>query len=364
MRWRRFFGALAIVFGAVLLVLLRSTEWLVALGGHPRPRRSPQYRDGRFRNAEATRMLTGSYLEMLKHQFFGREKREPAGPIPVVARIGRDYATPPASGLRATWIGWSSVLLEIDGHVVMTDPVWSNRCSPSTLVGPKRFHLPPIALEELPHVDVVVISHDHYDHLDMNTVRFLGARGTQFAVPSGIGAHLRRWGIPEAQIHELDWNESIELAGISVRSTPARHYSGRQPRFNNQTLWTSWVIRGPRHRVFFSGDSGYSGAFAKIGAEQGPFDLTLIKVGASDPTWSEIHMTPEEAVQVHRDLRGAVMLPVHWGTFNLAFHSWRDPVERAVAAASASGVRIVVPEPGEFVEPSSAPAISSWWRAL
>jgi L-ascorbate metabolism protein UlaG (beta-lactamase superfamily) len=336
----------------------------VALGGHPRPRRSPQYRDGRFRNAEATKMLSGSYREMLKHQFFGREKREPAAPIPVVARTDRDYAVPPASGLRATWIGWSSVLLEIDGHVVMTDPVWSNRCSPSTLVGPKRFHRPPIALEELPHIDVVVISHDHYDHLDMPTVRFLGARGTQFAVPLGIGAHLRRWGIPETQIHELDWNEAIELAGITVRSTPARHYSGRQPRFNNQTLWTSWVIRGPRHRVFFSGDSGYSGAFAKIGAEQGPFDLTLIKVGASDPTWSEIHMTPEEAVQVHRDLRGGVMLPVHWGTFNLAFHSWRDPVERAVATASASGVRIVVPEPGEFVEPSAPPAASSWWRGL
>ena len=351
---RRIFAILGVVFAATAVVLLRSTEWLASLGGHPPARK--------FKNIEPSRMLTGSYREMLKRQFFGKEKREPAAPIPVVARTAADYATHPP--LRATWIGWASVLLEIDGKIVLTDPIWSERCSPSTLVGPKRFHPPPIPLDQLPPVDMVVISHDHYDHLDMATVRFLGARGTQFAVPSGIGAHLMRWGIPQAQIHELDWNQSFELRGLTVTSTPARHYSGRQPRFNNRTLWTSWAIKGPQHRVFFSGDSGYSATFAKIGAEQGPFDLALIKIGASDPTWSEIHMTPEEAVQVARDVRASVMLPVHWATFNLAFHSWRDPAERAVAAAAANGVRIVTPKPGEFVEPSPAAAPSDWWRSL
>jgi L-ascorbate metabolism protein UlaG (beta-lactamase superfamily) len=367
---RRFFVFLGIVLTIVVLVLVRSTQWLAAIGGRvtgarlDRAKHSPEFRDGKFRNAQPTRMLTGSYSEMLRHQFFGKENREPAGPVPIVMRDARDYATPPASGLRATWIGWASVLVEIDGHRVMTDPVFSERCSPSTLVGPKRFHAPPIALGDLPPIDVVVISHDHYDHLDMDTVRALAARGTHFVVPLGIGAHLERWQVPKSQVHELDWNDTANVAGLAITSTPARHYSGRNPLHNNETLWTSWVVKGPQHRFFFSGDSGYSDAFARIGKEHGPFDLTLIKIGASDPTWSEIHMTPEEAVQVDRDLGGRVMIPVHWGTFNLAYHAWRDPVDRAVAAAGRVGVHIVVPKPGQFVEPSAPPALERWWDGL
>lgn len=366
---RRVFVALLFIVAVLVILALYSTDWLVSLGGRvrgarlERARQSPQYRDGKFRNAEKTRMSTGSYREMARRQFFGTEQREPARPVPVVARTGRDYAKPPASGLRATWIGWSSVLVEIDGRIVMTDPVWSERCSPSTLVGPKRFHAPPIALGDLPPVDAVVISHDHYDHLDMPVIRALGARGTQFVVPLGIGAHLERWGVPLAQIHELDWNETYLLGNLAITATPARHYSGRNPRHGNETLWASWVVKGPQHRFFFSGDSGYTAAFAKIGPEHGPFDLALIKIGASDPTWSEIHMTPEEAVQTHRDVGGRVMLPVHWGTFNLAFHAWTDPVDRAVAAAAKNGVHIVVPKPGEFVEPGvAAKTPQVWWR--
>ena len=364
---RRFLFALLFLFAVVIVIFLRSSEWLAQLGGRvegarlERARRSPQFRDGKFRNPEPTRMATGSYREMARRQFFGKEQREPVKPIPVISRSSRDYATPPASGLRATWIGWSSVLLEIDGRVVMTDPVWSERCSPSTLVGPKRFHPPPIALAELPHVDAVVISHDHYDHLDMNVARFLGSRGTHYVVPLGIGAHLERWGLPAAQIHELDWNESYTLGDLTLTATRARHYSGRDPRHNNETLWASWTIVGPRHRVFFSGDSGYSTAFADTGAKYGPFDLTLIKIGASDPSWAEIHMSPEDAVRTNRDLRGRVMLPVHWGTFNLAFHAWSDPVERAVAEAQKTGVQIVVPKPGEFVDPAAPAKPERWW---
>jgi L-ascorbate metabolism protein UlaG (beta-lactamase superfamily) len=367
----RIFAAILIVLTAAAVVLLRSTRWLASLGGRvtgarlDRARHSPQYRDGKFHNAQPTSMLTGSYSEMARRQFFGRERREPTGPIPVVMRVKSDYSVPPASGLRATWIGWASVLVEIDGRIVLTDPVWSERCSPSTLVGPRRFHPPPIALDELPHVDLVVISHDHYDHLDMPTVQALSARGTHFAVPLGIGAHLERWAVPASRIHELDWNETLRLDDLTVTATPARHYSGRNPMYGDGTLWASWVVKGPRHKVFFSGDSGYSAAFAIIGAQHGPFDLTLIKIGASDPTWSEIHMSPEEAVQAHRDLRGAVLLPVHWATFNLAFHAWRDPADRVLAAASKNGVHIVVPKPGEFIEPSAAAARpEAWWDKL
>jgi L-ascorbate metabolism protein UlaG (beta-lactamase superfamily) len=298
---------------------------------------------------------------MLRRQLFGREQRKPVTAIPVVSRSAADYAHQPASGLRATWIGWASVLLEVDGAIVLTDPIWSERCSPSTLVGPKRFHAPPIALDQLPRIDAVVISHDHYDHLDMPTVRTLASRGTHFFVPLGIGAHLERWGVAGSQIHEMDWNDSASFRGLTLTATPARHYSGRNPLHQRETLWASWVITGPRHRVFFSGDTGYSAAFKKIGAEHGPFDLALIKIGASDPTWSTIHMTPEEAVQVAIDVRAKVMLPVHWATFNLAFHSWRDPADRAVAAAAQKGVRLVVPRPGEFVDPSAPATPDGWW---
>lgn len=357
-----------LIVAATAAVLLWSTEWLASLGGRvrgdrlARARRSPQFADGKFRNPQQRTMASTSTREMLRRQFFGREQRQPIGPVPVMMRTGRDYATPPASGLRATWIGWASVLVEIDGRVILTDPIWSERCSPSTLVGPKRFHAPPISLRELPQVDAVVISHDHYDHLDMPTIRFLGSRGTQFFVPLGVGAHLERWGVASNQVHELDWKESVELEGLSITATPSRHYSGRNPRHSNETLWASWVVKGPRHRVFFSGDSGYTDQFRAIGAEHGPFDLTLIKIGASDPTWSEIHMTPEEAVQTHLDVRGRVMLPVHWATFNLAFHAWREPADRAVAAATKAGVTLVVPKPGSFVEPEAAqPPQEVWW---
>jgi len=360
---------LAILLAIAIVAALWSTGWLASLGGRvtgarlERARRSPQFAVDRFRNVEPRAGADGSTREMLRRQFFGDEERHPASPVPVVKRSASDYATPPASGLRATWIGWSSVLVEIDGQVVLTDPIWSERCSPSTLVGPKRLHEPPMPLDQLPRVDAVVISHDHYDHLDMDTVRALAAEGTHFAVPLGIGAHLERWRVPAAQIHELDWRESVRIGNLTLTTTPARHYSGRNPRHANETLWGSWVLAGPRNRVFFSGDTGYSAQFAEIGAAYGPFDLTLIKIGASDPTWEDIHMSPEDAVRTHRDVRGKVMLPVHWATFNLAFHAWREPPDRALAAAATSGVSIVIPRPGELVEPEAArPPQQTWWR--
>lgn len=370
MTFRRVLLVMAVLLVVFIVVLLQSTEWLVSLGGLPegarlaRIRRSPQYADGKFRNPEPRPSSRAtSNREMLRRQFFGDEQRAPLHEVPVVHAKAGAYATPPASGLRATWIGWASVLVEIDGRRILTDPVWSERCSPSTLVGPKRFHAPPVALEELPHIDAVVISHDHYDHLDMPVVRTLAARGTRFAVPLGIGAHLERWGVPPTQITELDWNESVDLGGLHITATPSRHYSGRNPRHKDETLWASWVVKGPAHRIFFSGDTGYFDGFAKIGGAHGPFDLTLIKIGAYDETWDGIHMDPEHAVQAHRDLRGGVMLPIHWATFNLGFHAWREPPDRAVAAAKKASVTLVVPKPGEAIEIGGAlPAIEEWWR--
>jgi L-ascorbate metabolism protein UlaG (beta-lactamase superfamily) len=363
-RRTKVFLTLAVLLVAIVLVLLQSTEWLVSFGGRPegarleRIRRSPQYRNGRFENAQRAPLTTVSNREMLRRQFFGEEQREPLRPIPIVR------ARPPhSSPLRATWLGWSSVLVEIDGRHVLTDPVWSERCSPSTLVGPKRFHAPPIALDALPHIDAVVISHDHYDHLDMPVVRALAAKGTRFAVPLGIGAHLERWGVAPRQIVELDWNESADINGLRITATPSRHYSGRNPRLKDKTLWASWVVQGPAHRFFFSGDTGYFDGFKRIGQEHGPFDLALIKIGAYDESWASIHLNPEEAVQAHLDLGGRVMLPIHWATFNLGFHAWREPPDRTVAAAQKAGVTLVVPRPGQAIDPASPPPIEPWWRS-
>jgi L-ascorbate metabolism protein UlaG (beta-lactamase superfamily) len=306
--------------------------------------------------------VPGTFWQMVRHQLFGEEQRVPLVPPPVIRRSTADYRTPPASGLRATWIGHSTVLLEIDGVRLLTDPIWSERASPTTVLGPRRFSPPPIALDALPPVDVVLISHDHYDHLDMATVQALARRGTRFVVPLGVGAHLESWGIPAGQIDELDWGESATVAGLTLTATPARHYSGRNPLRPYRMLWASWVVRGPAHRVYFSGDTGYFDAFARIGEQHGPFDLTLLKIGASDPTWQQIHMSPEEAVQVHREVRGKLLVPVHWGTFNLGLHAWNQPADAVSAAAASQGVALAIPRPGEWVDVAAPPALQPWWR--
>jgi L-ascorbate metabolism protein UlaG (beta-lactamase superfamily) len=313
-------------------------------------------------------MLAGDAARSLRLQVAGGETRYPVRPIPVESRTRSDFETPPASSLRATWLGHATALVEVDGARILTDPVWSERVSPSSLVGPRRFFEPPIALAGLPRVDAVVISHDHYDHLDMETVKTLARTGTRFVVPLGVGAHLEKWGIPAAQIDERDWGEAKEIAGVTITATPARHFSGRRLSDRDATLWCSWVIAGPRHRVFYSGDSGYFDGYREIGRDHGPFDLTLMSLGAYGPTWPLIHMTPEELVQAQRDLRGELLLPVHWATFNLAFHAWNEPALRMAADARAKGVRFTIPRPGQMVEPARLAdegaefEPSAWWK--
>ena len=361
---------------AIAVVLVASTGWLDALGAAPegerlaRIRRSPNYRDGAFRNPEATSLAsTGSTWQTLRRWLGGHEQRVPPGPLPIVRLTRADFARPPASGLRATWLGHSTVLVELDGARVLFDPVWARRASPSSLVGPRRFHEPPLALDELPPLDAIVAAHDHYDHLDREVVRALARSaaqsGARFVVPLGVGAHLERWGVAPDRIVELDWSESTTVGPLTLTATPARHFSGRGLNDRNHTLWASWSVAGPRHRVFHSGDTGPFPGFADIGASHGPFDLTLVKIGAYGETWPDIHLTPEQAVDAHAKLRGGLLLPIHWGTFNLAFHAWDEPAERVVAAAAvATGTRLVVPKPGESVEPATPPPVEPWWRAV
>ncbi|HET6857330.1 MAG TPA: MBL fold metallo-hydrolase [Streptomyces sp.] len=337
-----------------------------------RIRRSPNFVDGVFQNPVGARTRpSGSTIEFAKIYFRKEQRlrRAPSGTVPVHATTLADLAAPPATGLRLTWMGHSSVLAEIDGRRVLFDPVWGNRCSPFSFAGPKRLHPVPVPLASLGPVDVVVISHDHYDHLDMPTIRALAGTSTVFAAPLGVGAHLERWGVPAERVHELDWNETAEVAGLRLTATPARHFCGRGLRNQQHTLWASWAVAGPEHRIYHSGDTGYFPGFKDIGAEHGPFDATMIQIGAYSEYWPDIHMTPAEGVRAHLDLQGgasnAPMLPIHWGTFNLAPHPWAEPGEGTLTAAGEAGVKLALPCPGLPFEPAveSAP-VAPWWRAV
>jgi L-ascorbate metabolism protein UlaG (beta-lactamase superfamily) len=373
-RLRRVLLAILVAVLVIVVVLIGSTGWLDALGAAPegerlaRIKRSPNYRDGAFRNPEPTRLgTTGSTWKTIRHWLGGHEQRVPPGPMPIVRLTKMSFAQPPASGLRATWLGHSTVLVEIDGARILFDPVWARRASPSSLVGPKRFHEPPLALDDLPPLDAIVASHDHYDHLDRGVVRALARSASQsrarFLVPLGVGAHLERWGVAPDRITELDWSESTTVGPLALTATPARHFSGRGLNDGNHTLWASWSVTGPRHRIFHSGDTGPFPGFVDIGTAHGPFDLTFVKIGAYGDTWPDIHLTPEQAVDAHTKLQGKALLPIHWGTFNLAFHAWDEPAERVVVAATAAGARLIMPRPGESVEPATAPPVKPWWRA-
>ncbi|MFF7200203.1 MULTISPECIES: MBL fold metallo-hydrolase [unclassified Streptomyces] len=336
-----------------------------------RIRRSPNFSDGTFQNpvGARTRPSGGSMVEFAKIYFQkeARARRSPVGQVPLHATTLKDLEHPPVSGLRLTWVGHSSVLAEIDGRRVLFDPVWGNRCSPFAFAGPKRLHPVPLPIASLGPVDVVVISHDHYDHLDMPSIKALASTDTVFAVPLGVGAHLERWGVPADRLRELDWNETTEVAGIRLTATPARHFCGRGIRNQQHTLWASWAVAGPEHRIYHSGDTGYFPGFKDIGAEHGPFDATMIQIGAYSEYWPDIHMTPAEGMRAHLDLQGGepsgVMLPIHWGTFNLAPHPWAEPGEGTAAAAAEAGARLALPRPGEPFEPTTENVPDEpWWR--
>ncbi|CRK59528.1 Outer membrane protein romA [Alloactinosynnema sp. L-07] len=350
---------------------LAAVAWIVrdipaALGGKARGdraarvQRSPQFRDGAFHNrAHTAQIVPEAGRDMVRELMFGGQRRTPAGPVPLVSP-----AAPTDDGLFLTWYGHGTTLVEIDGARVLFDPVWSERVSPSRLVGPRRLHPMPQPLSEVPDVDAVVISHDHYDHLDLATVRALvETRTAPFVVPLGVGAHLERWQVPAERIIELDWEESTEIAGVRLTATAAQHFSGRAFT-RDDTLWASWVVAGPSRRVFYTGDSGYFDGYAEIGALHGPFDASLVQVGAYAPGWPDIHMTPEEGVAAHVDLDGGLLIPVHWATFKLAMHGWSEPAERVWAESKARDVALAIPRPGERIDVDNPPQVDPWWQTL
>jgi L-ascorbate metabolism protein UlaG (beta-lactamase superfamily) len=373
-RRRRLKTALRVL--AALIAVLAAATWistdhLLAFGAAPGPealarmRASPRFADGRFKNVEPTSMMKPGGWDAAKSWISGTEMRSPICPLPMAPDAAARLAAPPSSGLRITWLGHSTTLIEIDGQVVLTDPQWSERASPSRWAGPKRFHPPPLALADLPKLDAVIISHEHYDHLDMATVRALAPKGPVFHVPLGVGAHLAAWGVPPAQIVEHDWWEASELGGgVELVSTPARHFNGRGVPWRIGALWTSWSIVGPKHRVFFSGDTGFTEVFKEIAAREGPFDVALLEIGQYHPSWGDIHLGPVGALDAFALLGAKRLFPIHWGTFELALHAWSEPAETLVVEGAKRGVAPLTPRLGEPIEPTMDPVTEPWWRPL
>jgi L-ascorbate metabolism protein UlaG (beta-lactamase superfamily) len=323
---------------------------------------SPQHDGERFRNVkprpvEGLRKTLAIVWNILLNKPRGTVPAD-ALPVDAVTRAQLD-AAPDRSLYR---LGHSTMLLKLRGQFWLTDPVFAERASPFRHLGPKRFHAPPIALADLPPLRGVILSHDHYDHLDRETVLALAERTGVFLTSLGVGDRLIEWGIDASKVRQFDWWQGAEIDGLQFTATPAQHFSGRSLFDGNSTLWASWVIVDGDLRVFFSGDTGYFDGFRTIGERLGPFDVTLVETGAYDSQWPYVHMQPEETVQAHIDLRGRWLVPIHNGTFDLAMHRWQDPFERVTGLALARGVALSTPRMGERLDLSAPHRGEPWWR--
>ena len=330
-------------------------------------KQSPQHRNGKFANVGDVKVnMSGSnFWAMIKEQFNMHPNATPAsGPevIPMDSTSLANYN----GDFRLFWFGHSSFLIQTNGKNILIDPMLGPSASPVPLVGVKRFNKQlPIKVEELPKIDLILISHDHYDHLDYGSIIKLKDKTEAFYTPLGVGAHLESWGVDKHKIKELDWWQEISFADMTFACTPAQHFSGRGKWFSDQasTLWCSWVIQTPEKNIFFSGDSGYGDHFKEIGVKYGPFDLAMMECGQYNELWKEIHMMPEETIIAGRDVRAQMVMPIHWGAFRLAMHDWLDPVTRATDKAIEIGMPVITPQIGEaFILNGEIPQTAQWWK--
>ncbi|MGB3463680.1 MAG: MBL fold metallo-hydrolase [Cyclobacteriaceae bacterium] len=259
------------------------------------------------------------------------------------------------------WLGHAAVLIENSGKYVLLDPMLGERASPFSFMGPKRYHPSPIAPKDLPEIEAVIISHDHYDHLDYETIQLIHPKVKIFLVPLGIGATLKYWGVPEVKIKEMDWHDTHKSGQFEFIATPARHFSGRFLTRNN-TLWASWVINIGEEKIYFGGDTGIFNGFADIGKQYGPFDLSLLPIGAYNEAWHDIHMNPEEAIDAFGQLDRGLFIPIHWGTFDLALHSWYEPVKQLVDSEDLANEELITPRPGEWIDYRTYQSDHLWWK--
>ncbi|MFJ7832549.1 MBL fold metallo-hydrolase [Peribacillus sp. NPDC097284] len=319
-----------------------------------------------FKNGQFINQIPASQMMSLKHTgsilreyMKGNPNRRPAVPILIDSTV-RSYK----DANKITWYGHSAFMLELDGKTLLVDPMFGKAPTPFPMFGNKRFSGDlPIDLENLPPIDAVILSHDHYDHLDYYSIKKLKDKVGQFIVPLGVGDHLVKWGVSKEKIQEHNWWDEVFYDGLHLVCTPARHFSGRSLNDRNSTLWCSWVIYGKEDKVFFSGDSGYGTHFREIGEKYGPFDLTLMECGQYDERWSTIHMMPEETVQATIDVKGKLMIPIHWAGFTLSLHDWTDPIERVTKAAKEKPVQVATPKIGEPVHIGGMEFPDTiWWK--
>jgi len=292
---------------------------------------------------------------------FTRNHRTPDTELPVKPVDLSHFGNKDSDQLNVTWLGHSSLMINIDGYKILTDPVFEKRVS---VLGPTRFNGEvPLDIRQIPKVDAVIISHDHYDHLNKYSVQYLIEKTNKFVVPLKFGDLLADWGVLRDNIVELDWWQEYSLdQKLMVVATPAQHFSGRGITDRNKTRWASWVIKTPSHNLFFSGDSGYFSGFKQIGDKYGPFDMTFIECGAYGEGWPKVHMLPEQTIQAHLDLKGNILHPIHWGTFNLALHPWYEPMVRLTAAANQNNVKIATPVVGDTTVYDMKIPAARWWE--
>jgi L-ascorbate metabolism protein UlaG (beta-lactamase superfamily) len=369
---------MALILVSLLVILIIAVVAFVNLspqfGENPTGERlkriqaSPNFKDGTFQNLVPTslNMSAGKLVSATWKMLTGVPGAEPTDTIQTVPF---DQTVFEGNGgpeqVAISWFGHSSLLIRIQGKTLLTDPVFSERASFASFSGPKRFPFDHyMDVDELPPVDAVVLSHDHYDHLDYETFTKLKGKVSRFFVPLGVGAHLEKWGIAPDQITELDWHESVKFDDLTLVCAPARHFSGRGLTNRNGTLWASWVLQGTQKRVYYGGDTGYYAGLKTIGEQYGPFDIALLECGAYNEDWIDIHMMPEQTAQAQLDVKGDLLIPIHWGKFNLALHTWRDPIRRLVKKSAELGTKVATPRIGEVVVLGSTVPTGRWWETM
>lgn len=317
---------------------------------------------GKFLNTEANyNPSLGNIWDIITEKLTTKRlAAEPVGDIPLKLMSKAELESSEEDAIYR--LGHSTILMRLNGEYVMTDPVFSDRASPVQWAGPKRFHPTPISIAALPNIKVVIISHDHYDHLDKAAIKQIAHKVDHFVTPLKVGNYLIDWGVDPAKVTQLDWWDELYIDGIKLVATPAQHFSGRGLFDRDETLWASWVIQSDKRNLYFSGDGGYFSGFKEIGEKYGPFDVTMIETGAYNDLWADIHMLPEHSMQAHLDLNGKAMLPIHNGTFDLSMHDWYEPFERITALAQQNNVNLLTPLFGDEVRLANPMSRNAWWR--
>ncbi|MCG9791874.1 MBL fold metallo-hydrolase [Flavobacterium algicola] len=365
---------LLLIIGLFILLYLAFTTYYPNFGGDVSKeqqlayQKSAQFKNGKFNNTNPVpkELSFSEKMDVAIYFFTSKAKNGRPKEDLKVQKIDSIDVADYKGKARLVWFGHSAFLLQIDGKTILLDPMFGKVAAPHPMLGADRFNAElPIAIEKMPQIDAVIFSHDHYDHLDYETVMKIKDKTKHFFTPLGVGEHLKAWGIPTSKISELDWWQEIQFETLTLVCTPAQHFSGRKLDNGQSTLWSSWVIQSQNEKLFFSGDSGYASHFAEIGNKYGPFDLALMECGQYDNKWSDIHMVPEETAQAGLDVKAKKIMPIHWGGFKLALHDWTDPITRVQAKAKQLNLEVLTPRIGQeiFIQDTSS-KYDNWWEKL